>query len=600
VATVRAPRPSIFLRLGSRDSRSELPIVGFRFQEALIFIKIPIESRTKANVAIGLALAALIGMGCLSMLENRNLLEADRWVSHTHEILETSASLRAHLSDAGMARRLFLQGIESQADIFRAASRATLTDFQALRKLTADNGDQQKRLDRLRPIVEDRLAVLEKSITVHTGAKKDEALQKDLTDQSASLLQQFVEQSREFDNVEKDLLGRRSKWASEGARKASIVDFALTLSVFCFVLIAVVLLNRELMHRKRAEQKIAHQNSLLQSILDTCTDAIVVADNTAKIILRNPTAIRFYGDALDRVSEASPGALGFYRSDETTLLSYQDLPLWRALNGHHVDNFEMCVRPPDQSNSRWVLASSRPLLDGNAKPQGGVVFYHDISDRKALEGKLGKYAQKLECSNLELQMAQAALKRLALVDELTGLHNRRGFLSLAEQSISLAKRSQQSFVLLFIDLDGLKQINDRLGHSVGNHAIKDAAMILTKNFRESDVLSRLGGDEFAVLMVDADQSSANVVKQRLLAQLEELNADGERPYFLSFSLGILACEWRETSPLEALLEKADALMYEDKKQRGITRTFWPQKEPNQILNQAEPPSFEHKNCDVCS
>jgi diguanylate cyclase (GGDEF)-like protein/PAS domain S-box-containing protein len=561
-------------------------------QEAVILTKTPYELRTKANIAIALALAALISMGWLSMRENRNLLEAHRWVLHTHEILETSASLRAHLSDAGVARRLFLQGSQNQVGIFRRASRDVLADLNTLQKLTADNPDQQNRLNQLEPIVEARMAVLDKSITAHAVVKKDEALQQELTDQSTTLLQQFVEQSREFDNVERDLLAQRSKWAAESVQRTSTIDIVLTLSVFCFVLIAVVVLNRELSYRKKAEQKIADQNSLLQSILDTCTDAIVVADSAANIILRNPTAARLYGEMRDRLSEDLPQNLGLYRSDGTSLFSHEELPLWRALNGQHVDNFEICVRPPGQSTTRWTLASSRPLLDANGKPQGGVVFYHDISDRKTLESRLTKYAEQLECSNLELQTAQTALKRLALVDELTGLHNRRGFLSLAGQSISLATRSHKPYTLMFADLDGLKQINDRLGHNEGNRAIRDAAMVLMDSFRYSDVLSRLGGDEFAVLMVDADQSSADIVKQRLIAKLEKFNADGERPYSLSLSLGMLVCEPTETSPLEVLLEKADTLMYEDKKQRGITRNFWQQRDAKPLPVPAGPKNLE--------
>lgn len=531
------------------------------------------ELRTRANFAIGLALAALLGTGWLSLVENRNLLEADRWVSHTHEILETSGSLRAHLSDAGMARRLFLQGSENQTGTFRAAARDSLADFNALRRLAADNPDQQKRLDRLEPIFKARLAVLDESMSAHAELREqDERLQKHLTDQSARLLQPFVEQLRDFDNVERRLLERRSKRAAESVQKTSTINIVLTLSGFCFVVMAATALNRELVHRERAERGIADQHSLLQSILDTCTDAIVVADSSAKIILRNPAAIRLSGDRVDRLSEDVPRMLGFYKSDEVTLFSYQELPLWRALEGQNVGNLEICVRPPNGPNSRWVLASSGPLLDANAKPQGGVVFYRDISDRKMLESKLAKYAQELECSNLELQTAQAALERLASVDELTGLHNRRGFLSLAGQSISLAKRSHQPFVLIFIDLDGLKQINDRLGHTEGNRAIKDAAMVLTGSFRHSDVLSRLGGDEFAILMVDADTDSATIVKERLMTKTDKINGDEKRSYLLSFSLGMLVCDWSETSTLEVLLERADALMYEDKKAKGSTRT----------------------------
>jgi diguanylate cyclase (GGDEF)-like protein/PAS domain S-box-containing protein len=512
-------------------------------------------------------------MGTLSIRENRNLLEANRRVLHTHEVLETSSSLRAHLSDAGIARRLFLQGSKDQAIVFRTASRASLTDFSALRNLTVDNTDQQKRLDGLEPIVEARLALLDQSITAHSEARHDEALQRNLTDQSTRLMQQFVERLRQFDNAERELLQRRSQSAAEGVQRTSRIDIGLILSVFCVIFMAAIALNRELLRRKQAEREIASQKSLLQSVLDTCTDPVVVADSSAKIILRNPAAKRSYGDALDRVSEDVPRVLGFYRSDETTLFSYQDLPLWRAINGERVDNLEMCVRPDGEGNSRWVLASSGPLLDLNAKSHGGVVFYRDVTDRKALESKLANYAQKLECANLELQMAKTGLERVALIDELTGLHNRRGFLTLADQSLKLVARSEKPFVLIFVDLDGLKEINDKLGHNEGDRAIRDAAMVLKDGFRYSDVLSRLGGDEFAILMVDADASSASIVKQRLLAKVAKLNAEKQRPYLLSLSLGMLVCDWKETSPVEALLEKADALMYEDKEKRKMTRVY---------------------------
>lgn len=520
-----------------------------------------------------MALATLAAIGGFSIQENRNLLDANRWIFHTHEVLETCGSLRGHLSDAGIARRLFLQGNKNQSSVFRGAASASLMDLNTLRRLTADNADQQRRLDRLEPIITARLALLDKSIAVHADIKNDEALQRDMTDQSARLLQQFTEGSREFEDAERELLRKRSDLAAESLRKTSRTDILLTLAVFGVIVMAAIALNRELSQRKKAERDLATQKSLLQSILDTCADPVVVADRSAKIILRNPAAIRAYGDALDRISEEVPRILGFYRSDETTHFSYHELPLWRALNGHHVDNLEMCLRPANQVKSRWVLASSGPLLDANANTQGGVVFYRDISDRKILESKLQKYAEQLECANLELQTAKAALECLACVDELTGLHNRRGFLLLADQSLKLARRSRKPFVLVFVDLDGLKQINDTLGHSEGNAAIRDAAMVLMDSFRHSDALGRLGGDEFAILLVDADASSTNIVKQRLMAKVEKLNGQADRPYVLSLSVGMLICEASVISTLEELLAKADVLMYDDKKRKRIARNI---------------------------
>jgi diguanylate cyclase (GGDEF)-like protein len=530
----------------------------------------PLELKAKVNFAISIALVALAGMSWLSLRESQNLTEADRWVSHTRDVLETSESFRSHLSEAGMARRVFLQGDNKQIDVFRAAEKASLADFNALRNLTSDNQGQQKRLDRLEPLVHARLAALEKSIAAHRLAANDEALQNNLTSQFTTVVAQIAEQTREFQGIERDLLRQRSSKVEEGAQRTSRDDTVLSLSVFCFIVIATVGLNRELSRRKETEQAIAEQKSLLESILDTCNDAIIVADGTGKLILRNPAALRMHTDLVDRVGEEVPSKLGFYRSDQTTLYGYQDLPLCRALKGDHVDNVEICVHPACEPELRWALASSRPLIS-EEKILGAVVFYRDITERKELENKLASYTEELKSSNVELQKAQIALEQLAWADELTGLHNRRGFLALAAQSVKLAQRAHKSFALVFVDMDGLKNINDTLGHGDGDLAITDAAFVLSDSFRHSDVVGRLGGDEFAILMSDADEESGRIVRKRLADKVDKLNAQRHRPYTLSLSVGMLICDSDEKEPLEALLGRVDALMYEEKKKKGASR-----------------------------
>ena len=533
----------------------------------------PVELKTKVNFALSLALVALAGIGWLSLRQSQNLTEADRWVSHTRDVLETSESFRSHLSEAGIARRVFLQGDSKQIDVFNAAASASLADFKTLQALTADNPEQQKRLDRLEPMVHERLSALEKSIAAHRLAANDEALQNNVTNQQTSVVAQLAEQTREFQNVERELLRQRSSQVRESAQRTSRDNTILSLAVMCFIVIAAAGLNRELSQRKQTEQAIAQQKSLLQSILDTCNDAIIVADGTGKIILRNPAALRMHSDLVDRVGEEVPSKLGYYRPDTKTLFPYQDLPLSRALQGEHVDNVEMCLHPACEPEVRWALGSSRPLIN-EEKILGAVVFYRDITERKELENKLASYTEELKASNVELQKAQVALEQLASVDELTGLHNRRGFLALAAQSIKLAHRSQKSFALVFADLDGLKKINDTLGHADGDLAISDAAHVLSDSFRHCDVLGRLGGDEFAILMSDADEQSAQIVKKRLADKVDKLNAERHRPYTLSLSVGMMICNSDEKVSLEVLLSRADALMYEEKKKKGANRAVY--------------------------
>src|SRR5262249_23002037 len=137
---------------------------------------------------------------------------------------------------------------------------------------------------------------------------------------------------------------------------------------------------------------------------------------------------------------------------------------------------------------------------------------------------------------IERHQMQAAIRALSLTDDLTGLYNRRGFTTLAEQQMKLARRTQRGLYLLFLDLDRFKQINDTFGHLEGDRALVQAAEVLRRTFRNSDIVARLGGDEFVVLAIDT-QDDRSVLLQRLQEQLQACNARSDRGYELSFSVG---------------------------------------------------------------
>lgn len=185
----------------------------------------------------------------------------------------------------------------------------------------------------------------------------------------------------------------------------------------------------------------------------------------------------------------------------------------------------------------------------------------DIAARKVAEGELAQKAK-------ELALANAELENLSLVDDLTGLYNRKGFLALAHHRVKLAHRGGEPFSVAFVDLDGLKQINDTFGHQAGNSALVDAANVLRDCFRESDILARLGGDEFAVFIAEADKKR---VADRILQKLQAHNDAAQRQYCLSFSIGIVSGVSAEESEIEALLARADSLMYEQKRQKRSIR-----------------------------
>ena len=152
----------------------------------------------------------------------------------------------------------------------------------------------------------------------------------------------------------------------------------------------------------------------------------------------------------------------------------------------------------------------------------------------------------------------------ANVDELTGIQNRRGFVEAAAPLLRLADRAGVVMTLGYFDVNGLKGINDELGHDAGDAAIAIVGQLLASCFRTADVVARLGGDEFAVLFAVADAGGSATATSRLIAAVEERNARGDLPFTVSVAAGFI-----ERPPngdtLDQLLACADQAMYERKR-----------------------------------
>jgi diguanylate cyclase (GGDEF)-like protein len=171
---------------------------------------------------------------------------------------------------------------------------------------------------------------------------------------------------------------------------------------------------------------------------------------------------------------------------------------------------------------------------------------------------------------IERNRLHAALLDLALVDDLTGLYNRRGFLNLATRDLRAARRSDETLLVSFADLDDLKHVNDTAGHAVGDRALRDTAAILRQTFRESDLVARIGGDEYAVLVRHAEPESGDVLADRLKRHVREFNRRAGRPYQLSISLGFAAHKADTLGSVAGLLDRADRALYRDKRRKHPT------------------------------
>ncbi|MCX7027105.1 MAG: GGDEF domain-containing protein, partial [Spirochaetes bacterium] len=162
------------------------------------------------------------------------------------------------------------------------------------------------------------------------------------------------------------------------------------------------------------------------------------------------------------------------------------------------------------------------------------------------------------------------LRDLAVTDDLTGLFNRRGFALAAEQEIKHAFRRKVGLVLLFLDIDNLKIINDTFGHAEGDKAIKKAAKALRTTFRESDVVARWGGDEFVVLALDVPKGRVPILINRLDDVLHKSNEKQDIAYHILFSKGFAYFDPAKPLTLSEMVKVADEMMYKDKQERNLS------------------------------
>ncbi len=184
--------------------------------------------------------------------------------------------------------------------------------------------------------------------------------------------------------------------------------------------------------------------------------------------------------------------------------------------------------------------------------------------------QLGRVIERERARKAILEQAEQ-VRSLSIRDELTGLHNRRGFLELARHQLRLAERMRRSVLLFFFDLNGMKPINDQLGHDEGDRALRDMAGVLRASFRASDIIARLGGDEFVALLPDADPSQIDLFVGRIELETAQRNVEPGRKYELSTSIGATGFDPESPEPIEDLLVKADSLMYEAKRARKKNR-----------------------------
>ncbi|MDA0269226.1 MAG: diguanylate cyclase [Cyanobacteria bacterium] len=268
-------------------------------------------------------------------------------------------------------------------------------------------------------------------------------------------------------------------------------------------------------------QELQEQTNLLETILNSLADGVLVANQSGEIILQNPAAAQITLTELPSTPnpENWGSHWGIYLPDNTPCPPAQ-IPLWRAAQGSAFDRMEVILRNERCPQGIYLEVSGRPLQNDTGQVLGGVVVFRDVSQRKQDE---------------------AQLRYNSLHDSLTDLPN-RDFLT--QKITGLIQRTQasrrQNFAVLFLDLDHFKVINDSLGHAVGDQVLTQVAQRLRSLIRPADQAARLGGDEFVVLVESIfDVKTPVRLAKRLLQEFQQPLGLGEREIFVKTSIGIV-------------------------------------------------------------
>lgn len=322
-----------------------------------------------------------------------------------------------------------------------------------------------------------------------------------------------------------------------GQRIEPIILACASAAMFILLMLRVSDLLTKIINVGRRERR------RLQQFLEAIPIGVDVRDaQTGRPVYVNKVAGRILGYDPGRV-DADDGFPNLYTSGTSEPFPPERLPLAQARQGHvaSVDDIEVEL----DAQRRHLRVVAAPIRDGE-QIRYVLTAFADIT--------------------AERQMAEE-LRQLSVVDELTGVNNRRGFLLAARTELVRARQEHRSGVLLFVDVDGLKGINDSYGHNVGDHALLSAAGLLRANIRRRDVLGRIGGDEFCVLLTEAGTlTDADLWADRLRERVARHNDTAREPYRLAVTVGATVFDDDTRSTIEDLIARADAAMYQARAQ----------------------------------
>ena len=296
----------------------------------------------------------------------------------------------------------------------------------------------------------------------------------------------------------------------------------------------------DITERKLVEETLQKSQQEFASLFKNIPQAVVYLDKNSNIKNISPRFTELFGYTLEEIKDRNINEGFIHPSGK--IEEGKNLDKTASSEGYF--NYESIRKKKDGTCFPVSISGSNIIIDGQLK--GIIGTYFDITERRKMEEELQK---------------------LAHYDVLTGCCGRGYGLNLLEQQIKIAKRKKAPILLLYLDVDDFKYINDTFGHQEGDKVLKEAVKLFKSTLREVDIICRIGGDEFLLIFPDSSPDDVPLIRERINKNLKKLNQKLAKPYKIDFTIGLSCYDPYHPLSIEELIKIADENMYEKKKKK---------------------------------
>jgi len=485
----------------------------------------------------------------LSYWSGSRYLDAVRAVEQTTTLQAAIDGALSLLKDAETGERGFiLTGDPQFLDPYEAARRGIPQHLAGLRRIVEHDPVQLTRFRTLERLADQKATFIESTIELRRAQDLTGALARVKSGRGKRIMDAIRSTCREMREHEQDAL---SALQAEAARSKAVATWGIVAGLgltLVLVVVSLVTTARDERAFRQTAEELAASEEHFRLLAENSNDLVRLLDLEGRTTYVSPSVERLLGFtvaeflALPPRSLLHPDELGLALS---ILQSVKDGQQTDGVSTYRLRNKAGEYR---SFEVRWGVHQNEAGVPASLHTAG-----RDVT-------------QRLEAEALLLRQAER-LRDLSLRDELTKLYNRRGFVDVAGKAHAISAGEGRTAAMIFVDLNGMKPINDKLGHDAGDAALRDAASVLTSAFRETDVIARLGGDEFAAFVLDFAAADLGPLRQRLRELADQETARHERDFRLSMSLGAAFTDPDHPRSLSDLLKAADAAMYQQKRAR---------------------------------